>query len=189
MGRPELYGITTPGVVVLIAPNGGIISLTPVTPGGHFERKSMSHSLAVINVHLVFSIKLGSPVIGADIRSELFAYMAGILHRLNCSPIIINGPGDHVHALFTLGKNVAISDVVEDLKRNSSKWIKRMGPDYQGFYWQRGYGVFSVSFSNLGGAKKYIQNQEKHHMLFSFEHECSFFLNSHGLTNKDWNMD
>ena len=149
----------------------------------------MSHSLAVINVHLVFGIKLGSPVMGPDIRSELFAYMAGILHKLNCSPIIINGPGDHVHALFTLGKNVAMSDVVEDLKRNSSKWIKRIGSDYQGFYWQRGHGVFSVSFSNLGAAKKYIQNQEKHHMVFSFEHECSFFLNSHGLTNKDWNMD
>lgn len=108
---------------------------------------------------------------------------------MNCSPIIINGPGDHVHALFTLGKTVAIADVVEDLKRSSSKWIKTLGSDYLGFYWQRGYGVFSVSVSNLGSAKKYILNQEEHHMAFSFDHECASFLAAHGLSKHDWNMD
>ena len=149
----------------------------------------MSHSLSMINVHLVFGIKMGAPTIGPDIRPELFSYMGGLLQKMNCAPIAIDGPGDHVHALFTLGRNIAMSEVVEELKRNSSKWIKRIGRDYSGFYWQRGYGVFSVSLSQLDSVKKYILNQEKHHMIFSFEHECMSFLIKHGLTERDWNMD
>jgi putative transposase len=149
----------------------------------------MSHSLSMINVHLVFGIKIGAPNIETKIRPELFSYMGGILQKMNCAPIVINGPGDHVHALFTLGKNLAISDVVEDLKRNSSKWIKKVGPDYSSFYWQRGYGVFSVSLSQLENVKTYILNQEKHHLGYSFEHECLSFLIKHGLTERDWNRE
>jgi putative transposase len=149
----------------------------------------MSHSLSLINVHLIFCIKRGAPMITPDIRPGLFSYIGGLLGKSNCLPIAINGPGDHVHSLFTLGKNISISQMVEELKRNSSKWIKRIGSDYSSFYWQRGYGVFSVSFSSIGTVKKYVLNQEKHHMIFSFEHERAAFLNAHGLTLSDWTID
>lgn len=149
----------------------------------------MSHSLSMINLHLVFGIKREAPIINHDIRPELFSYMGGLLQKLNCLPIAINGPNDHVHLLFTLGRNIAISDVVEELKRNSSKWVKKIGPEYLSFYWQRGYGVFSVSPSKLGAVKNYILNQEKHHLVFSFQHECTAFLAAHGLNVSDWNWD
>jgi putative transposase len=148
----------------------------------------MSHSLSIVNVHLVFAIKNQAPLINADIRPVLFSYMGGLLKINTCLPIAINGPGDHVHSLFTLGKNIAISEVVEQLKRKSSKWIKSVSHEYSSFYWQRGYGVFSVGLSKLEHVRNYIINQERHHMIFSFEEERSSFLVAHGLMERDWDM-
>ena len=149
----------------------------------------MSHSLSLVNVHLVFGIKRQAPLIKPDIRPELFSYMGGLLEISGCLPVAINGPGDHVHALFTLGKNISISEVVEILKRKSSKWIKSAHQDYASFYWQRGYGVFSVSFPKLEHVKNYIINQERRHNVCSFEQERTSFLTAHGLTKSDWVLD
>ncbi len=97
--------------------------------------------------------------------------MASILKDCDCSPIIIGGAEDHVHILCKLAKTRSISSVIENVKKKSSKWIKIKGVEYKGFYWQNGYGVFSIGKSQVNTLKEYIQNQEEHHRKKSFKEE------------------
>lgn len=92
-------------------------------------------------------------------------------------PVIMNGTSDHVHLLTALPLTKSISDVVRDLKANSSKWLHQQG--IQNFGWQRGYGVFSVSRTNIDRAYRYIQNQEEHHKKHTFQEEYLKFLTDH----------
>jgi putative transposase len=123
----------------------------------------MSQSLSNILVHIIFSTKLSKPFIAQAIKKELCRYMASILKDCDCSPIIIGGIEDHVHILFKLSKTRSMSSVIEDVKKKSSKWIKTRGVEYKDFYWQNGYGAFSIGKSQVNTLKEYIQNQEEHH--------------------------
>ncbi len=107
--------------------------------------------------------------------------MASILKDCDCSPIIIGGIEDHVHVLCKLSKTRSMSSVVEDVKKKSSKWIKTRGVEYKNFYWQNGYGAFSIGKSQVNTLKKYIQNQEEHHRKKSFKEEFLEILNCYGL--------
>ena len=82
--------------------------------------------------------------------------------------ITIGGAGDHVHALFVLSKTLALCDLVEEVKKGSSKWIKTQGAAFAGFHWQNGYGAFSLSQSHVGQARRYIDEQIEHHRLVTF---------------------
>lgn len=131
-------------------------------------------------VHLIFSTKNRDPFLrDIELRKKIHAYMAGILQELTCEPIIINGVEDHVHVLCNLSRTLSLAKMVEELKKSSSKWIKEQGGNSRDFYWQSGYGVFSVSQSNVESVKIYIAGQEEHHQVVSFQDEFrSFFFES-----------
>lgn len=139
----------------------------------------MPQSLVRNVVHLVFSTKNREPFINPDLRPRLFAYLAGTLHELGCLCIKVGGTADHVHILFGLAKTLSLSKVVEEIKKSSSKWAKENGEPR--FYWQSGYGAFSVSASNEEQVTKYIANQEEHHRERSFQDEFREFLRRHGI--------
>jgi hypothetical protein len=97
--------------------------------------------------------------------------MATILKGLESPAILINGVEDHVHVLFTLSRNYAVKKIVQDVKADSSLWIKKKGVAYSEFHWQAGYGAFSVSQSNLEAVLQYIRDQEEHHRTRSYQDE------------------
>ena len=139
----------------------------------------MPKSLSRVLIHLVFSTKNRQPFIGSESQPETFAYLAGTLNAIDCPAILVGGMPDHVHLLFVLGRVVALSQAVEEVKKESSKWAKtHVHPD---FYWQSGYGAFSVSPSNVPKVTQYIANQETHHQKMSFQDEMRAFLRRHEL--------
>ena len=105
--------------------------------------------------------------------------MAVVLQSLECPPTLINSVEDHVHILFELARTVSVSQVVEDVKKASSKWIKTQGTELAGFAWQAGYGAFGVSESNTQAVRDYIADQREHHRQKSFQDEYRAFLERH----------
>src|SRR5687767_1010236 len=104
----------------------------------------MPQSLARLHIHLIFSTKHRAPLITDSIRDSLHRYMAEVLANLGCPAVLINSVEDHVYILFELSRTIALSQVVEEVKKASSKWIKTQGPQFQTFAWQAGYGAFAV---------------------------------------------
>jgi len=145
----------------------------------------MPQSLAHMLVHLIFSTKDRKPVLSKEVREELNAYIVGILHHYNCHPIIVKAVEDHVHILFFLAKDVALSKAVERVKSSSSKWIKTKSPALANFRWQYGYSAFSVSQSNTDTVRAYIARQEEHHRKVSFMDEVKKFLDKHKIEYDD----
>ena len=141
----------------------------------------MPQSLAKNAIHLVFSTKERKPFIKEPVRSDLHAYMATVFKNMECPAIIINSVDDHIHVLFLLHRTKALSNVVADIKKTSSKWIKTQSPSLESFSWQAGFGAFSVSESNIPAVKKYIEKQEEHHRKISFQDELRGFLDKHGV--------
>ena len=142
----------------------------------------MPQSLAKVLIHIVFSTKNRTPWLRDEgIRKELHAYMATVLQTMESPALIINGVKDHVHVLCLLSRKHAIKQIVEEVKKNSSKWIKTKGDDYKDFYWQAGYGVFSVSESNVDEVRRYIGNQEEHHKTMTFQDEFRKLCVRHGV--------
>ena len=142
----------------------------------------MPQSLARVVIHLVFSTKLRTPWLkDAAIRTELCAYCATVLQNMDCPPILINAVEDHVHILTNLSRKLAIAEVVEKVKTSTSAWIKRKSASYHDFYWQAGYGVFSVSESKVDDVRAYVANQEEHHRRLSFQDEYRALCRKHSL--------
>ncbi len=140
----------------------------------------MAQSLARTLVHLIFSTKHREPLITPDLQPGLHAYMAGIFAACNSPAIAVGGVADHIHALFVLSKNHALSKVVEEVKKGSSKWAKNNdAPDR--FYWQNGYGAFSVSPSQEEVVIAYISRQVAHHQQTTFQEEFRLFLQKHRM--------
>jgi putative transposase len=144
--------------------------------------QSMPQSLARLHIHLVFSTKNREPLIADSVHDSLHRYMATVLQNLGCAPVLINSVEDHTHLLFDLARTVAISQVVEDVKKHSSKWIKTQGPGFSRFAWQAGYGAFAVSESSVETVRAYIVNQREHHRTKTFQEEYRVFLERHNIT-------
>lgn len=139
----------------------------------------MPQSLSRIIVHLVFSTKNREPLIASQHREKMFKYLGGTLNALGCPVIRIGGMADHVHLLFVLGRTCSVSKVVEEVKKESSKWAKiHLHP---AFYWQHGYGAFSVSPSKVDEVEQYVENQEVHHRIMSYQDELREFFRRHGV--------
>ena len=139
----------------------------------------MSHTHTNLLVHIVFSTQGHLPLITSEIKKELFAYMSGLVKELTGKPIIINGMADHVHLLILLPPNISISDAMRFVKANSSRWFKeRFGKK---FAWQKGFGAFSVSRSNVDAVAKYIKDQEQHHKGFNFKKEFVSLLDKNDV--------
>ena len=134
----------------------------------------MGQSLSAIYIHAVFRTKNGAISIDQNIEKELHSYIAGILKNMNSSAIKINSMPDHIHILFRMSKNHSISQIMQIIKKDSSKWMKANG--YKDFCWQTGYGTFSVSQSKLKIVSNYILNQKEHHKKKSFLEEVEIFM-------------
>lgn len=142
----------------------------------------MPQSLAQVYLHIIFSTKERRAYLqNQELRKEMHAYLAAILKDHDCPALLVNGTADHVHLLCRLSRSMEISKLIGETKRASSLWIKRRQPDLGEFNWQNGYGVFSVSASNVEAVKKYILRQEEHHQKISFQDELREFLKKHGV--------
>lgn len=131
----------------------------------------MPQSLSKVYVHIVFSTKDRHPFLDISISQQLYKYLGGICKNMECWPVEIGGYRDHVHILCTLSRTVTQSKLLEELKKNSSKWIKTKEAKFANFSWQRGYAIFSVNSNDPAGLINYIQNQEEHHSQNNYQTE------------------
>ena len=141
----------------------------------------MPHSLLQLYVHLIFSTQHREPLLMPSVRGPLDSYLATVLKNQDCPALRIGSTRDRVHLLFRLSKNLALADVVEKVKTSSSKWLKTQVRTLHSFYWQNGYGGFSVSPSALDSVAAYIGGQEEHHRTLSFQDEYRSFLKEYGV--------
>ena len=142
----------------------------------------MAQSLAQIYVHIVFSTKNRKPFLQhAPSRYRLHKVLAKTCNNLDSSCLEVGGVEDHVHLLCRLSKTGSVSDLIKELKRVSSAWVKAEVSGLDDFYWQNGYGAFSISPSHVDALRKYIANQEQHHHRESFQDEFRRLLTKYGL--------
>ena len=141
----------------------------------------MAQSLSLNYIHIIFSTKNREKTIRNEDLSTIHNYIRTILVKINCLPIIIGGTNDHIHILCSLNKNLSLSNMVKIIKCNSSQWIKEQNKLYRNFYWQSGFGAFSVSQSKIEIVKRYISNQDEHHKRISFIDEIKTFLIEYGV--------
>ena len=141
----------------------------------------MPQSLNKVILHVVFSTKNREPWIDAAVRSRVHAYFATICRDLGSEALSVGGVADHVHVVTTLPQTLSQAHLIEELKKPSSKWIKTLETRYRRFSWQRGYGAFSVSPSQLGGVLEYVQRQEEHHRARTFQEEYRELLRKHHI--------
>ncbi|MDR3261966.1 MAG: IS200/IS605 family transposase [Tannerella sp.] len=141
----------------------------------------MPQSLSKVYVHLTFSTKDRYPFIDTHLQIRLWEYLGGVCKGLECHPVQIGGTHDHVHIFCLLSKKIAQVKLLEEVKKQSSKWVKTLNSRYAKFYWQDGYGIFSVNPSEIDVVSNYIRNQEEHHRKRTFKEEFIAFLNKYGV--------
>ena len=145
----------------------------------------MSQSLSKLYVHIIFHVKDERIAIRPEDENELYAYIGGIIKQNSSFPIKINGTGNHVHVLSTLSKNLSLAKFVEEIKKNSSRWIKTKNIYYKHFAWQGGYAGYSVSQSKIKVVTSYIERQKEHHHQQSFKDEYLKFLQEYAVVFDD----
>ncbi|EKD28796.1 MAG: transposase [uncultured bacterium] len=136
----------------------------------------MGQSLVKNYIHIVFSTKNRDPLIHPSYEEELHSYLGGICKNLECHPIKIGGYIDHIHMLCMLSKKIALMKLLEEVKSHSSKWMKSKDESLKNFYWQDGYGAFSVNPTEVDTVNTYISNQHEHHSKKTFQDEYRLFL-------------
>lgn len=141
----------------------------------------MGQSLVKNYIHIIFSTKYRIPLILDSIQTELYSYIGGICKQLECYPIKIGGFIDHVHILCMLSKKVPLVKLLEEIKAHSSKWIKTKDDTFSKFYWQNGYGAFSVNPDEIDKVIAYIENQKEHHSKKTFQDEYRVFLKKYNV--------
>jgi len=137
----------------------------------------MANTYTQIFYHIVFAVKHRENVISSQWKNELYKYISGVISNQGQKLYIINGMPDHVHILVSCKPNIALSNLVKEIKEHSSKYINEKGLIKGKFCWQEGFGAFSISFRNVEQVVNYIKNQEEHHHLKSFKEEYLEFLN------------
>jgi putative transposase len=141
----------------------------------------MAQTLVNLMAHIVFSTKNRDPLITPEIEPELFAYIGGILKNHESRLLHAGGTVDHVHLLMSQSKNVSLSSLMKDVKKDSSSWIKTKGRGFKNFHWQDGYGGFSVGKSEVPALKQYITTQKAHHRKRTFQEEFLQLLDEYGI--------
>lgn len=131
----------------------------------------MAGTFSQLYVQVVFAVKGRENLIRKEFRTEIFEYIAGIIRGKNQKPIIVNRVGDHVHLFVGLRPSMSISDLVRNVKNNSSNFINSKKYVAGKFSWQEGYGAFSYSQSQIDSVFNYIKNQESHHQKRTFREE------------------
>jgi putative transposase len=131
----------------------------------------MPQSLSQVILHVVFSTKDRRPLLHPAIRPGIHAYLATVCRDCHCPAYRVGGTADHVHIATRLARTLAQAELVEKIKKTSSVWIKTQGEQYGSFFWQAGYGAFSIGWSQFGGLVRYIDGQEQHHRTQTFQEE------------------
>ena len=141
----------------------------------------MGQSIVKNYLHIAFSTKHRKPLIHPCYEDELYNYLGGICKDLECHPIKIGGYNDHVHILCVLSKKIALVKLIEEVKSHSSKWMKTKDDALKSFYWQDGYGAFSVNPTEVETVIAYISNQHEHHKKKTFQDEYRAFLKKYNV--------
>ena len=141
----------------------------------------MKNTFYKIWLHIVWSTKGREMLLPDRIRKNVFFHIKEIASEKDYHLDMINGTENHLHCLLSLDPKYAVSKVVNDLKGESSHWINSQNFLKMKFAWQRGFGAFSVSESNVKNVRRYILNQEKHHKKISFKDEWEMLLKKHGV--------
>jgi len=141
----------------------------------------MPQSLSKVYVHITFSTKNRQPSIDVPLMQDLWAYIGGLCRARDCNPLRVGGHNDHAHICCLLSKKITQVKLLEDIKKESSQWVKTRGFQYRDFYWQDGYGIFSVSPAETGEVVGYIDNQCEHHKKRTFQEEFLAFLKKYGV--------
>jgi len=131
----------------------------------------MGQSLVKNYVHIIFSTKHREPTIDPLFETELHAYIGGICNELECPVLVVGGYVDHIHILCLLSKKIALMNLVRTVKAKASKWFKTKDISLESFYWQDGYGAFSVNQNKVDIVVRYIKNQKQHHRKINFKDE------------------
>ena len=141
----------------------------------------MGQSLVKNYLHIVFSTKHREHFIKPPYEAELHAYLGGICKKLECHPIKVGGYTEHIHILCMLSKKISLMKLLEEVKSHSSKWMKTKDNSLKNFYWQDGYGAFSVNPSQVEKVIAYIENQHEHHRKKTFQDEYRLFLKKYNV--------
>ena len=143
--------------------------------------RAMPQSLSNVILHVIFSAKDREPWLDSKARLKMHAYLATICRNLGATFVHAGGVSDHVHVVTTLPRTVSQAEMIEKIKKTSSNWIKSFDARYRGFFWQRGFGAFSVSPSQLEAVLRYVDEQEMHHRRRTFQEEYRDMLRKHGV--------
>ena len=136
----------------------------------------MADTYTKLYVHIIFSVRNREPLLRNSIRKEIFAYIGGIINNKGQKPLAINGVADHIYLLVGIKPDKSISELVREIKSNSSKYIKDNKLCPVEFHWQEGFGAFSYGHSQLTTVINYILNQEEHHKKKGYTEEYKSFL-------------
>lgn len=143
----------------------------------------MAQSLARVLVHIVFSTRERRPFLDApEFLRAAHACLNAICKRHDCPCIAIGGVADHVHLLCVQSRSVALADLLREIKRSSTNWLRQHSPSLKQFAWQAGYGAFSVSSTHRDIVEKYIAHQAEHHRRVSFQAELIRLLRKNGVS-------
>lgn len=141
----------------------------------------MANTYTKLNIHIVFHVKSTGVCIKNEDLPKVFAYIGGIIRNVGGYPVTVGGIENHIHILATMPKTMSVSEFVQKIKANSSRWIKTLAKYYESFAWQEGYGAFCVSPSLLKKTIHYIETQEQHHHEESVRAEFIRFLQENGI--------
>lgn len=142
----------------------------------------MPQSRARVYLHVVFSTKHRHLFLQDEsLREEMHNYLGGTCNGLDCPVVRVGGAKDHVHILCCFGRTISIADFIKELKRASSQWAKTKDPSLADFYWQSGYGAFSISPGHVADLVAYIENQEEHHRTETFQDEFRRLMTKYGI--------
>lgn len=138
----------------------------------------MATTLTRLLIHIVFSTKQREALIEPGVEADLYAYIGGICRNMDSPLLAINGTMDHVHMMVSMSKNIALADLLLNVKRDSSKW---MHDRVNRFAWQSGYFAFSIGESGVTALERYIARQKDHHRDVLFVDEVRSFLRKYGV--------
>lgn len=148
-------------------------------PLGTKYRSAMANTYTQIHIQAVFAVQNRKCLIDESWKDELFKYMSAIIQNNGHKLLQINGMPDHVHILFGMRPSQSLSDLMKQVKQDSSKWINQKGLSIGKFQWQQGYGAFSYSKDQVPRVVQYIKNQNEHHKTLSFQEEYLALLKKH----------
>ncbi len=141
----------------------------------------MAHTYSSVLFHCVFSTRERAKIIPAELRSDLWAYVGGIARNHSMKALAVGGTDDHLHALLSLPPAMATAKAMQVIKACSSKWIRQRRRCPADFAWQEGYGAFTIGKSQVDATIAYINDQEKHHRVRSFQEEFLLLLRKHEI--------